>query len=385
MELLQYLMSYEALRAIWWLFLGVLLIGFAVMEGFDLGVATLLPFVARSDEERRVLINTVGPTWEGNQVWLILGGGAIFAAYPLVYSAAFSGLFVALILTLFALILRPVGFSYRSKLPDARWRSVWDWALFIGAFVPSVVFGVAFGNLLQGVPFSFDDSLRVSYAGNFFGLLNPFGLLAGLVSLSMMVLQGAVFLQLKTTGEIRARAQRWVGHAALALCATFAAAGVWVATGIEGYRMVSFAGTEAASNPVTKEVVREAGAWLANFAAYPVLWLIPVFAFVGALGAWRLTAAGRAGLAFIASSTALACVVLTAGVAMFPFLMPSSLEPSHSLTMWDATSSLLTLRWMFWMVLLFLPLIIAYTSWVYRVMRGPVTVADVRERSSSLY
>src|SRR5690606_33248382 len=206
MELLQYLMSYEALRAIWWLFLGVLLIGFAVMEGFDLGVATLLPFVARSDEERRVLINTVGPTWEGNQVWLILGGGAIFAAYPLVYSAAFSGLFVALILTLFALILRPVGFSYRSKLPDARWRSVWDWALFVGAFVPSVVFGVAFVNLLQGVPFSFADSLRVSYAGNFFGLLNPFGLLAGLVSLSMMVLQGAVFLQLKTTGEIRARA-----------------------------------------------------------------------------------------------------------------------------------------------------------------------------------
>lgn len=385
MELLQFLMSYETLRAIWWLFLGVLLIGFAVMEGFDLGVATLLPIVARTDEERRVLINTVGPTWEGNQVWLILGGGAIFAAYPLVYSAAFSGFFVALILTLFALILRPVGFSYRSKLPNARWRSVWDWALFVGAFVPSVVFGVAFGNLLQGVPFSFDDSLRVFYHGNFFGLLNPYGLLAGLVSLSMMLLQGSVFLQLKTEGEIRQRAQRWVGYSALALCVTFALAGVWLVLGVDGYRIAAFVGTEAASNPVAKQVVREAGAWLANFAAYPVLWLIPALTFVGALAAWRLTVAGRAGLAFISSSVAIGCVVLTAGVAMFPFLMPSSLEPSHSLTMWDATSSLLTLRWMFWMVVLFLPLIIAYTSWVYRVMRGPVTIADVRERSGSLY
>jgi cytochrome d ubiquinol oxidase subunit II len=386
MEFLQVLMSYETLRVIWWLFLGVLLIGFAVMGGFDLGVATLLPIVAKSDEERRVLINTVGPTWEGNQVWLVLGGGAIFAAYPLVYAAAFSGFFVALILTLFALILRPVGFSYRSKLPDTRWRSIWDWALFIGGFLPSLVFGVAFGNLLLGVPFAYDDSLRVSYHGNFFGLLNPFGLLAGLVSLSMLVMQGAVFLNLKTTGEIRARAQRWLGYAVLALCATFALAGIWlIYGGIDGYRMVSFGGTAAASNPIAKEVVREAGAWLANFGAQPLLCLIPVLAFVAALGAWWLAVAARAGLAFIASSVAVACVVVTAGVAMFPFLMPSSLEPSHSLTMWDSTSSLLTLRWMFWMVLLFLPLIIAYTSWVYRVMRGPVTLDDVRERSATLY
>src|SRR5690606_17309791 len=227
-------------------------IGFAVMEGFDLGVATLLPIVARTDDERRVLINTVGPTWEGNQVWLILGGGAIFAAYPLVYSAAFSGFFIALILTLFALILRPVGFSYRSKLPNARWRNVWDWALFVGAIVPSIVFGVAFGNLLQGVPFSFDEQLRVTYYGSFFGLLNPYGLLAGLVSLSMMLLQGSVFLQLKTEGEIRERARRWVGYSALALCVTFALAGIWLTLGIDGYRIVAFAGTDAASNPTTK-------------------------------------------------------------------------------------------------------------------------------------
>ncbi|HWU51360.1 MAG TPA: cytochrome d ubiquinol oxidase subunit II, partial [Tahibacter sp.] len=212
---MSFLMSYETLRVIWWLFLGVLLIGFAIMDGFDLGVGALLPFVAKNDDERRVLLNTVGPTWEGNQVWFILGGGAIFAAFPLIYSAAFSGFFVALILVLFALILRPVGFDYRSKLPDPRWRALWDWCLFIGGFVPALVFGVAFGNLLQGVPFRYDDSLRVYYEGSFFGLLNPFGLLVGVVSLSMLVMHGAVFLQLKTVGELRERARRWHGLAAL--------------------------------------------------------------------------------------------------------------------------------------------------------------------------
>ena len=376
-DLLSFLMSYETLRVIWWLFLGVLLIGFAIMDGFDLGVGALLPFVAKNDDERRVLLNTVGPTWEGNQVWFILGGGAIFAAFPLIYSAAFSGFFVALILVLFALILRPVGFDYRSKLPDPRWRALWDWCLFIGGFVPALVFGVAFGNLLQGVPFRYDDSLRVYYEGSFFGLLNPFGLLVGVVSLSMLVMHGAVFLQLKTVGELRERARRWHGLAALVFAASFVLAGIWLAFGIAGHRLVSFGGTAAASNPLAKQVVVEAGAWFANFRAMPLLWLIPAIVLAAAAAAWRL-APRRAGLAFIASGTAVAGTILTAAVAMFPFMMPSSLAPSHGLTLWDATSSLLTLRWMFWMTVLFLPLIVLYTSWVFRVMRGPVTVEQVR-------
>ena len=376
-ELLAFLMSYETLRIVWWLFLGVLLIGFGVMGGFDLGVGTLLPVVARDDGERRVLLNTVGPTWEGNQVWFILGGGAIFAAYPLVYAAAFSGFFTALILVLFALILRPVGFDYRSKLPDARWRSTWDWCLFIGGFVPSLVFGVAFGNLLQGVPLRYGDDLRVYYDGSFFGLLNPFGLLCGVVSLAMLAMHGAAFLQLKTVGVLRDRARRWLGIAAIAYAVAFALAGVWLALGIDGYRLVSFAGTEGVSNPLAKTVVREAGAWLANYRAMPVLWIIPLLGFAGAALGWRWSAA-RPGLAFIATATSVAMTVATAGVAMFPFLMPSSVAPSHGLTVWDSTSSLLTLRWMFWMTVLFLPLIIAYTSWVFRVMRGPVTVEQVR-------
>ena len=167
------ILDYESLKVIWWLFVGVLLVGFALTDGFDMGVGTLLPFVGRSDDERRVVINTIGPTWEGNQVWFITAGGAVFAAWPLVYAAAFSGFYVALILTLFALFLRPVGFDYRSKVSDPRWRSIWDWCLFVGGTVPAIVFGVAFGNLLQGVPFQYDDTMRVAYTGGFFGLLVP--------------------------------------------------------------------------------------------------------------------------------------------------------------------------------------------------------------------
>ncbi len=376
-DALSFLMNYESLRAIWWGLLGALLIGFAVMGGYDLGVGAMLRVIAKTDDERRVLLNAVGPTWEGNQVWFVLGGGAIFAAYPLIYAAAFSGFFVALILVLFALILRPVGFDYRSKVEDPRWRGFWDWCLVIGGFVPALVFGVAFGNLLQGVPFSYDDSMRVTYYGGLLGLLNPFGLLAGVVSLSMLCMQGAAFLQLKTEGVIRERARRCLGIAIVVLCVAFAAAGIWLAIGIDGYRIASFAGTAAPSNPLAKTVISEAGAWLANYRAAPILWLVPALVFIASAATWLLGAA-RSGLAFIASSIAVACVVLTAGVSMFPFLMPSSLNPSHSLTAWDATSSLHTLRWMFWLVLIFLPIIIAYTSWVFRVMRGPVTLEHIR-------
>src|SRR5579863_5185627 len=165
--------SYEILRLIWWALLGVLLIGFAIMDGFDLGAAILLPFVGRTDAERRVAINTVGPVWEGNQVWLILGGGAIFAAWPPLYAVAFSGFYLAMFLVLCALILRPAGFKYRSKVSNPAWRRVWDWALFVGGLVPALIFGVAFGNVLRGVPFRFDDTLRMTYEGTLFGLLNP--------------------------------------------------------------------------------------------------------------------------------------------------------------------------------------------------------------------
>ncbi|MBI1195043.1 MAG: cytochrome d ubiquinol oxidase subunit II [Gammaproteobacteria bacterium] len=377
--------DYDTLKVIWWLFVGVLLIGFAVTDGFDLGVGALLPFVGRTDGERRVIINTIGPTWDGNQVWLITAGGAVFAAWPMVYAAAFSGLYIALLLVLFALFFRPVGFDYRSKIEDPRWRTAWDWALFAGGAVPALVFGVAFGNLLQGVPFEFDSVLRSTYTGSFFALLNPFALLCGVVSLAMLLMHGAVYLQLRTEGIVQARAKQAVRIFSLVTIAAFALAGVWLAFGIDGYRILSMPAPDAVPNVLAKTVERASGAWLDNYGNYPWMMLAPLAAFAGAGLTLVLSNQGREGMAFITSGFALAGVILTAGFSMFPFVMPSSLSPASSLTAWDATSSHLTLTWMFWAVLIFLPIILAYTSGVYRVMRGKVTEADIRAREHSVY
>jgi len=377
--------DYETLKLIWWLFVGVLLIGFAVTDGFDLGVGALLPWVGKTDAERRVIINAVGPTWEGNQVWLVTAGGAVFAAWPVIYATAFSGFYVALLLVLFALFFRPVGFDYRSKVEDPRWRTAWDWGLFAGGFVPSLVFGVAFGNLLQGVPFMFDDTLRSTYTGSFFAMLNPFALLVGVVSLSMLVMHGAVYLQLKTEDVINARAKLAVRLAGIVMIVSFATAGMWLSTSIDGFRILSGPDGNAVPNILGKVVEQGAGFWLSNYSSYPWMMLAPVLGFAGAGLALLFSALDRPGTAFVASGTSLAGVILTAGFSMFPFIMPSSLDPNSSLTMWDAVSSHLTLQLMFWAVLIFLPLIIVYTSWVYRVMRGKVTEASVSEQSHSLY
>ncbi len=379
------LFDYFTLKIIWWLFVGVLLIGFAVMDGFDLGVGALLPFVARTDDERRVLINSIGPTWEGNQVWFITGGGAIFAAWPLVYSAAFSGFYWALLLVLFALFFRPVGFEYRSKVADARWRNAWDWGLFVGGAVPALVFGVAFGNLLQGVPFTFDDMLRPYYSGNFFGLLNPFGLLTGVVSLSMLVMHGAIYLQMRTEGELAARARRAARIVGMVFVAAFVLAGVWQAYGIQGYRITAMPDPGGVVVPLAKTVEKISGAWMATYAAHSWMWLAPVLAVGGGLSALLLSAGGRAGAAFVFSGAALAGTILTAGFAMFPFVMPSSTFPNASLTVYDAVSSHRTLNLMFVAVVLFLPVVLLYTSWVYRVLRGKVTEKRIREETHSAY
>ena len=377
------ILDYETLKLIWWLFVGLLLVGFVMTAGFDLGVGMLLPFLGKKDEERRVIINSIGPTWEGNQVWLILGAGAVFAAWPLVYAAAFSGFYAAMLLALFALVIRPGGFAFRSKLPDPRWRSLWDWVLFTGGAVPALIFGIAFGNLLQGVPFQYDDTLRLSFTGSFLALLNPFALLAGLVSVAMLVMHGAVYLTLRTQGEINARATRAAVVFGVIFLIAFALAGVWVALGIDGYRILYMPDANSVSTPLQKSVAKVTGAWITNYSLYPWTLLAPVAGFAGAIAALALRA--RAGMALIASSICVSAVVLTAGFAMFPFVMPSSTHPGHSLTMWDGVSSHLTLTWMFWATVVFLPIIIAYTIWVFRVMRGKLTVDDVRQHTHSIY
>lgn len=372
-------LDYATLRLIWWLLLGVLLIGFAVMDGFDLGVGALLPFVARTDAERRVVVNTIGPVWEGNQVWLILGGGAIFAAFPPLYAVSFSGFYLAMFVILFALILRPVGFKFRGKVEHTRWKQTWDWALFIGGAVPALIFGVAVGNVLLGVPFHFTPELRPVYTGGFFGLLTPFALLAGLVSLSLLVAHGAAMLVLKTRGAIADRAARYGSVAALLGAALFALAGVWIANGITGFRVESVIDGAFASNPLHKTVGTEPGLWMANYRSMPWTMAAPALGIVGALAAAVLLRMRRGGQALLACGGAIAGVILTVGFALFPFLLPSSTMPGASLTLWDASSSQLTLWIMLLATVVFLPLILLYTAWVYRVLRGPVTDASVAD------
>jgi len=376
--------DYETLKLIWWLLIGVLLIGFAIMDGHDMGVGTLLPFVGRSDVERRVIINTVGPHWDGNQVWFITGGGAIFAAWPLIYAAAFSGFYWAMLAVLWALFFRPVGFDYRSKIDNPTWRKAWDWGLFVGGFVPPLIFGVAFGNLLQGVPFHFDDNLVPYYTGSFWQLLNPFALLCGVVSSAMITMHGGIYLAHRTEGEIAARARRAATVAGVVLLLTFSAAGVWIAS-LPGYAITSVVDPAAVPNPTAKEVTRVAGGWLANYAAAPATMLVPALAYLGTILGLLLLRIGRTGLAFVSSAIGLLGVIATAGVSMFPFLMPSSTQPEASLTIWDSTSSHLTLGIMFWCVLIFMPLIVFYTSWAYRVMRGKVTAEHIERNSHSAY
>jgi cytochrome d ubiquinol oxidase subunit II len=377
--------DYATLKVIWWVLIGVLLIGFAIMDGHDMGVGALLPFVGKSDVERRVIINTVGPHWDGNQVWFITAGGAIFAAWPQVYSTAFSGFYWAMLAVLWALFFRPVGFDYRSKIHNPIWRGAWDWGLFVGGAVPPLIFGVAFGNLLQGVPFHFDNNLVSYYTGSFWGLLNPFALLCGLVSTSMITLHGAIYLAHRTEEDIQRRSVLAATIFGILLLVLFSLAGFWLWLGIDGYVISSAIDPGEMANPLAKTVVQQAGAWMGNYARAPLTMLLPALVYVATLAAMVLVRCGRTLLAFVCSSLALLGVIGTAGAAMFPFVMPSSSDPSASLTVWDSVSSPMTLTIMFWVALIFVPIILCYTSWAYSVMRGKVTAAYVREHDHSAY
>lgn len=371
-------LDYDTLRLIWWALMGVLLIAFALTDGFDLGVAALLPFVAKGDAERRMVINSIGATWEGNQVWFILGGGAIFAAWPFVYAVSFSGFYLAMFVVLSALILRPVGFKYRSKKPDPKWRARWDWALFVGGFVPALVFGVAVGNVLAGIPFRLDGDLRAFYEGGLLGLFHPFSLLAGLLSVAMLVLHGAAWLAIKIEhGPVHDRATRFGVLAAVASVLLFAIGGLFIWQGGMGFRVEGVVDPSGPSNPHIAGAAAAAGAWLDNFGRYPWMILAPALGLLGPLVALLGIVRKREALAFGGSSAGTLGIIATVGLAMFPFILPSSIDPASSLTVWNASSSHLTLFVMLLVTLVFLPLVLFYTAWVYKVLFGRVTLKDV--------
>ena len=376
------MIDYEILRFIWWILIIVLLVGFAITDGFTMGVLNLLPVIGKSNVERRIMINTVAPHWDGNQVWLLTAGGALFAAWPTVYATSFSGFYIAMVLVLAALFFRPVGFEYRAKIDDQRWRSAWDWGLFIGGFVPSLVFGVAFGNLLQGVPFEFNDINQSQYTGTFFGLLNPFALLCGIISLMMLITQGATWLQMKTTEELHSNARKVAQITASVVLVAFVLAGVWLSFK-DGFIVTSELDHNAQSIFTTKTVVVETGAWFRNYTAMPVLWIVPALAVIGALLTIVASRANRAGFAFFSSSIMIIGVITTAAVSMFPFVMPSITHPNMSLTMWDATASHTTLTVMLVVACIFVPTVLGYTIWSYFKMYGRLDASYLEENKAA--
>lgn len=377
--------DYETLKLVWWVLIGVLLIGFALTDGFDMGAMALMPFVGKTDNERRVAINTIAPHWDGNQVWFITAGGALFAAWPMVYAVAFSGLYWAMLLVLFALFCRPVGFDYRSKLENTRWRSAWDWALFVGGAVPALVFGVAFGNLFLGLPFQLDDMMRSSYHGSFFALLNPFALLCGVVSLSMLCAHGGAWLMMRTEGDLAARSRTATYLSALIFLIGFLLAGSWLALGIKGMSLAGAFDAGAALNPLHKQVLADNAGWLGNYGRYPLTMGAPVLGVLGALLAILASTSRRAGLAFIGSSLMIVGTICTAGFALFPFVFPSSLDAASSLTVWDAVSSHKTLGIMFVVACLFVPIILLYTLWSYVRMWGKLNDGSIEANPHGLY
>lgn len=377
--------DYETIRIIWWLFIGLVAIGFTLTEGFDFGVCTLLPFLGRTDTERRVIINTVGATWEGNQVWLVLLGGAIFAVWPPVYATLFSGLYVAMLLVLFALFFRPAGFDYRSKIENPIWRNAWDWCLFLGGALPPVLLGVLVGNLLLGLPFHLDQDLRSFYDGTFWALLNPFALLCGVVGLLLTSFHGTVFLMWRTEGAIRTRARETSGLLALGLLAGLILATVWLLFGIPRPEIVTMAGADAPSNPLNKFVTGVGAGWLAHFLSHPWMLAAPALGLSGLVLARQLAAVNRPATAFLSSALGITGVLLTVGFGLFPFLLISTTDPRSSLTVWDATSSHFTLNLAFWITVVFLPIVLFYTRWVYKIMWGKVTEAEITRHSHTLY
>ncbi|MDD2704731.1 MAG: cytochrome d ubiquinol oxidase subunit II [Acidocella sp.] len=375
---------YVVLKVIWAVLLGVLLSGLAVMVGMDMGVGTLLRFVGKTDGERRVALNIIGPHWDGNQVWFILGGGAIFAAYPTLYATSFSVFYVVMILLLFSMIIRPVAFEYRSKVDAKKWRGSWDWAFLVSGALPMIVYGAAFGNVLEGVGYHYSWTGQYYQDESFLSyLLNPFAVMCGVMSLALSIYQGGTMLMLRSEQPIYGRARGFAIVGSLLAAVIFAVGGVWIAH-MNGFAFTSAVDPNMAATPLNgQSVAVQAGAWMNNFHTYPILWALPALGFLGMLGGSAMVAAGKPVVAWWLGAVAWIGVIFTTGASMFPFLMPSSTNPDQSLTVWNSTGSAYNLGWMLVFALVFTPIIITYTSWCYYVMRGKVKVEAVSHDTHS--
>jgi cytochrome d ubiquinol oxidase subunit II len=338
------------LVTIWFILIAVLWIGYFILDGFDLGVGVLMPFIGKDDLRRRVMVNTIGPVWDGNEVWLLVAGGATFAAFPLWYATMFSGYYLALFVLLLALILRGVAFEYRGKRDSQAWRDRWDRAIFVGSAVPALLFGVAFGNVVGGSPIAplegttAENASNLNYVGNFFDLLNPYALLMGVMTLTVFTTHGAIFLALKTSGEVRASARSAALRVGLVAAVAAVATLLW---------------TQVFSERVAITLP------MALVAA--VLWL----------GALWMVLKGRDGWAFLLSAGTILFAVASLFVGMFPNVMLSSIDPAFNLTVYNASSQEYTLTIMTWVAVIMTPIVLAYQGWTYWVFRKRISTSMI--------
>ncbi|SBT81921.1 Cytochrome bd-I ubiquinol oxidase subunit 2 [secondary endosymbiont of Trabutina mannipara] len=362
--------NYEFLRFIWWVLIGLFIIIFTITEGFDMGVGILMRFSCYSDIERKIMINTIAPHWDGNQVWLITTIGALFAVWPIVYAIIFSGFYIAIILLLVSLFFRPISFEFLSKIDNLRWRNLCYWGIFIGSFISPIVMGIIFGNLLQGIPFYIDMYMRLYYTGNFFQLLNPFSLLLSTIIIAMFLTQGSTYIQMRTSSNsnLQVKMRNITKLTALITIIMFFLAIILFIKSIDGFTITSIIDQSAQSNPLHKEVKYHAGAWMVNYWNYPILLIFPLLGLLLPFFTIIYSYIKISVFAFISSSFTIACIISTIGITIFPFIIPSITMPNVSLTMWDATSSLNTLKLMFIIVIILLPIVLSYTIWCYYKM-----------------
>lgn len=379
--------NYEALQVIWWMIIGMMLVVYATTAGFDLGVAMIMPFF-RQEMDRRILLNTSAPVWDGNNTWLIFIGGALFVVWPVVYSTLFSGLYAALLLVLWTFALRPPGYDYRSKLESHTWRRFWDTALFISAFCSAGAFGLIFGNCFIGFPFYFDPiTMRSFWQGNFGDLLNGFSLLCAACSILMVLSHGSMYIQRRTEGPIRERA-RWLHLIfSVLLLIGFTCAGIILATHLSGYELVS-SPAQPTIEPLKNVVSQGTGMWLAQWSTHPWKYYGPLLAYLGILMALFCNYHRWYATGFWASVFGVGGIIATAGFTLFPFLAPSSIQPAQSLTVWNAVSSQYALNIMLYVGVVILMIILAYKIFCYYSLwhaKKTITEQDVKDNPHTFY
>lgn len=366
----------------WWAIVGVVLIVFALTAGFDLGIGALLPFVGKSDAERRVMLNVIGPTWDGNQVWLIIAGGALFVVWPYAYAATFSGFYGTMFMLLWALYMRPVGFEWRAKVPTDTWKRWWDIALFIGGIVPAFAFGLLIGNLMHGVPFHYDSFNRFYSDWSLFDMFNGFSVLIGFVSMSLLMMHGASYLQMRSEGRVCDRSRRAAIVMAVIYLVCFLGASFYVFYGMPGFVLEKASGVSQFHTGVVK-IIPEGLSH--NYYLHHGLIIVPILALVGAIFVWAGSATRHGAFSFLGSSLSIIATILTFGIATFPFILPSTTHPVNSLTIFNASSSQHTLHIMLIATCIMVPIILIYTAWVYIKMWRKLSTKTIEQEAHKLY